>query len=332
MEIEVPAREPRPFSHITRKGRHILDLETVLMTIYYPASPPEKHQPTSRQLWLGRPRLSMAHGYSKFASLSWLGMPMFLPTIFTQLPAWRNAPLSNQVPVRREQGEHEKERRPKSQRLEDPPETDQKLIFPLIMFSHGLGGTRTMYSSLCGELASYGFIVCAVEHRDGSGPRSFVNHPPGWEHTENESDKVSHSPNQGPLKRRDGYDIVDYVFPKDNPYDTAPANEGGVDRDLRDAQIDLRMAEMEEARYVLQRIHDGHGVEIAEKNLRRKGFRGGSSIGLEGIDWQKWKEGFFLEDVTALGHSFGAATVVEMLRHDDRFTWLSQGIILDIWG
>ena len=38
--------------------------------------------------------------------------------------------------------------------------------FPLVLFSHGLGGTSTMYSTLCCELASHGFVVCALEHDD----------------------------------------------------------------------------------------------------------------------------------------------------------------------
>jgi len=43
-----------------------------------------------------------------------------------------------------------------------------KQRFPLVMFSHGLGCNRFAYSKICYDLCSEGFIVAAVEHREGS--------------------------------------------------------------------------------------------------------------------------------------------------------------------
>jgi len=71
---------------------------------------------------------------------------------------------------------------------------------------------------------------------------------------------------------------------------------------------------------------------VAKHNLRRKGGVGASSRGLDGVDWQTLKGRINTDHVTMLGHSFGAVTTVEILRHDDRFNWVSQGIIYDIWG
>ncbi|GMK57872.1 hypothetical protein CspeluHIS016_0407060 [Cutaneotrichosporon spelunceum] len=42
--------------------------------------------------------------------------------------------------------------------------------FPLVIFSHGLVGTRNTYSQFCSSLASEGYVVVAVEHSDGSSP------------------------------------------------------------------------------------------------------------------------------------------------------------------
>ncbi|KAG8623713.1 hypothetical protein KVT40_008689 [Elsinoe batatas] len=347
MEIEIPVESPKTFSHITRHGRHILHLKTVLFTIYYPASHPPpvttenngstevhySHHP-SRQLWLGRPRIGMMHGYSKFASMNWIGMPMFLPVCWTKLPAWRNAPLSDQVPargVRVSTGKRRQAKR-KEERRTSPDDSNNKPVYPLIIFSHGLGGTRTMYSSICGELASYGFVVCAIEHRDGSGPRTYINRTATLGNQELADEKLGHSIDRGPLKVRKDCDVVDYVFPQDNAYDTSPDNEKGVDRELRDHQIELRMAEVEEVYRILGEINAGHGQSITQRNLRCKGHTGSSSHGLSGVDWDHWSGRMHLESTTVLGHSFGAATTVELLRHRDRFPHLTQGIILDIWS
>lgn len=334
MEIEVPAREPRTFSHIKRDGRHMLELETVLMTVYYPTDNTslnlkEDQSKYSRELWLGRPRIDMARGYGVFSGLGYMAVPVFLPSMFTKLPAFRNAPIARHwaPPTRADSEGFGMKAEAKAGFRKSPKEPK----FPLVLFSHGLGGTRTMYSSVCGEFASYGFVVCAVEHRDGSGPRTFVNHaksgPGSMENNETDAG-VDHTSEE----RSHGYDTIDYLFPKDNPSDTSPHNEKGVDRELRSAQIALRMAEIGEAYDVLQEICKGKGQEVADRNLRRKGYKGASSKGLDGIDWTRWKDRIRLDYVTAAGHSFGAATVVEILRHDSRFNYVSQGIIYDIWG
>lgn len=37
MDIEVPVREPRHFSEIKREHKHLLELETVLFSVFYPS-------------------------------------------------------------------------------------------------------------------------------------------------------------------------------------------------------------------------------------------------------------------------------------------------------
>src|ERR1700761_8913013 len=52
------------------------------------------------------------------------------------------------------------------------PESSER--WPIMVFSHGLGGSRNAYSHICGLIASHGVCVIAPDHRDNSSPISFV--------------------------------------------------------------------------------------------------------------------------------------------------------------
>lgn len=94
----------------------------------------------------------------------------------------------------------------------------------------------------------------------------------------------------------------------------------------------MRLAEIEEAYHILTMICEGDGQRVAERNLRRKGNIGSSSHGLDGIDWNSWTGRFHLDNVTMVGHSFGGATTIEVVRDVDNFDFIGQAIVYDIWG
>ncbi|ETI27217.1 hypothetical protein G647_09900 [Cladophialophora carrionii CBS 160.54] len=336
IDFEVPAKNPRTFSDITRLGVHVLALETVLMTIYYPAHLNARydiHTPTSgqrhRPTWLSRPRDQTSRGYAYFAGLpAYLMIAWFFCTTwFTKLPAYKNARLAEHWPP---YGEGRTNHRKPAANEGDPPTTGPaKPKFPLIIFSHGLGGTRTCYSSVCGEFASHGFVVVALEHRDGSGPRTLVTHPdagPASRHFTKAQGGVEHESSD--MKR--SYDKVDFIFPKHDTHDTSPGHQ--IDQELRNAQVDLRLAEIDEAYQIMLEICAGDGEKVAARNLRVNGAIGASRAGLKGVDWSGWRERFHTNGVTMVGHSFGATTTVEVLRQKQRFSYITQGIIYDVWG
>ena len=48
-----------------------------------------------------------------------------------------------------------------------------------------------MYSHLCGSLAAHGYIVAAIEHRDGSAPSTWVYPPLNEKYEQGEPRNIS---------------------------------------------------------------------------------------------------------------------------------------------
>jgi len=184
---------------------------------------------------------------------------------------------------------------PGSQTIPLPP-------WPLVIFSHGLGGGGTTYSQVCTHLASSGKVVLAMEHRDGTSP---VSRP--------RSDKT------GQLYSQFYISPGEVVWDKDKDF--------GDFQDprlaLRAEQLELRKREIYLAYSAFRKL-----VQTGEHgNLRTTDdttFNWASWSG----DWVQCDEG-----VSLVGHSFGGATVFAMLSDPapKEDIPVSHGLVLDPW-
>ena len=82
--------------------------------------------------------------------------------------------------------------------------TTKSKRWPVMIFSHGLGGSRNAYSHICGSLASHGIVVVAPDHRDGSSPINFVHTPNSKEKTKRvDYKRIDHKPSPDVYAARD---------------------------------------------------------------------------------------------------------------------------------
>lgn len=159
----------------------------------------------------------------------------------------------------------------------DPPASNGR--WPVTIFSHGLAGSRNAYSYVCGDLASNGMIVIALDHRDGSSPVQYVRATADTEAHVINTIKISHEPSKEVYK-------------------------------ARDKQLRIRLWEISMAYEALMKIDAGQEIENLDSNTSQRRqervevlwqFDGKLHIHRAG-------------KVSFCGHSFGAATMTQLLK------------------
>jgi platelet-activating factor acetylhydrolase len=159
--------------------------------------------------------------------------------------------------------------------LEAPTKSER---WPVMMFSHGLGGSRNAYSHICGSLASHGVVVVAPDHRDGSSPLSIHNLPYAKEK----------------IKR------VEY-----RPIAHQPSTEV---YEARDEQLRIRLAELGLIHDALLQIDQGRKLQNVALDQPKKGDK--DVLGMFSNRLNVHEPGA----ISFAGHSFGACTMIQFVK------------------
>lgn len=233
IDIEAPSERGNISDTVFKDSdKPAFELETVLFSLFYPAVKGARSRKPNH-LWIPKPIAVQAEGYARFAKIN----NVFTNNLF-MLGLWTLAgstfiPANVDVPL------HGTVKTYDNYETQHPSDDYGLPTFPVIVFSHGMASSRTDYTQYCAELASRGYIVAAVEHRDGSGPGSIIM-------------------NKGKSTNR-------FHFSADQ-LDPQPEIE-----DLKAMQLGMRQAEVEETVRVLRMINNGAGQELFKSNPREEG-------------------------------------------------------------
>jgi platelet-activating factor acetylhydrolase len=149
-----------------------------------------------------------------------------------------------------------------------------------MIFSHGLGGNRNAYSHLAGSLASYGVVVICPEHRDGSAALSLIRDP--------------ESQDRGRTRH-----IV--------PYCPIPHNQTNEVWEARNKQLRIRLWELGLVFEAVSALDRGDEPTL-RSNLNHSTSPSALHQFTNTLDIHEPGKVIFS------GHSFGAATIVQLLK------------------
>ncbi|KAI6007000.1 platelet-activating factor acetylhydrolase [Pisolithus albus] len=280
VEIPIPKQSFGKFKHKSMPNEVGITIDTAMFTLFYPT---ESNTNDHRVVWFPSLRSStvvlelryyyfrlcrtveglmkMSNSCSRFCTLmAYAGAAVVIwGTTFPGIP---NAPLKT-------------------------PSGSSK--WPLVLFSHGAGSSRLMNSSFCGEMASRGYVVAAIEHRDGTGPHARIVNQDGakkdfsWIH----------------------WSDLNWIDLTEQPSD---------DTMLRSVQLDVRMAEVQGVLSALQQVARGEPfVSTGSRNSPPS-------------NWNGW-DNVEVDAPVMAGHSFGGSLAMAAAA-DGRFSF-SHAVVFD---
>jgi platelet-activating factor acetylhydrolase len=234
IDLEVPVQR-RNISDAVFKhtGEPAFQLDSVLFSLFYP-SVSEARTSKAHHSWVSDVH-QQGEGYARFAGINNAITNHIFSFALWSLVGSTTIPANVDVPLH---GTFDAQLQFEAQ---EPIDSYGHSRFPVIVFSHGAASSRTSYTQWCGELASRGFVVAAIEHRDGSGPGSVVSQNDGT------SRNVFHI--------------------SASQLDPQPETA-----DFKTMQLAMRQAEVEETVNALRQINDGFGKELFQTNPRDEGM------------------------------------------------------------
>ncbi|EUC30819.1 hypothetical protein COCCADRAFT_7182 [Bipolaris zeicola 26-R-13] len=246
-DVEIPSSELASQS----ENAPPTELPTVAFRVFYPC----KQDSNERAVrWLPNPQREYLSAYAKFLGANSVFAKVFslLPQLlyYVSMPVHQNAEL-----------------------LAPPPKSSR---WPVMVFSHGLGGTRNAYSQICGSLASHGVVVVAADHRDGSSPLA-----------------IHHTPDEKEKLKRVEFNSISY-------YPSTEAYQG------RDEQLKIRLWELGMIHDALLKIDESRQL----KNVAQDQPKGKSVLSMFSNLLDIHEPGA----ISFAGHSFGACTMIQFVK------------------
>ena len=206
-------------------------ISTIKFRLFYPTISSPK--PKDHIYWLPEPQNEHTKAFLEFSGTS--GLLARLVSSLTGLLRYTTIPAVSNAPLR-----------------------PRKNPYPVVVFSHGLGGNCNTYSSILAGLASSGVICAAVEHRDGSAPISFIASKSPKSSTSIPYNQISHK--------------------------ATPEN-----MEARNSQLRVRLWELELAYSALTELNDGRSppnyAPESDPHSSSTDFRGRFDLAPSAVTW-----------------------------------------------